>query len=252
MNFIELEKRFFINSEKIELNLGTIEFKKVNEYKKVSQYMSLLQVAEHQVKERVYASAKEMDVYSETALKEFMYKLKNTSMYNIIQQNPEPIRGTIYSKENYNQMFDYFFVDWSENKLEMIGNQKVFNQLRDIIIEIHGQEPDREPTDIRLADYNRKKKELMMRSGASASFESMYTSVYAYTGADPDEMTIYKFHKLFERINQIFSYESNIHLLPNMPKDKVEVRPWYADPKTEKPMISKEEFKKRANSKKKI
>ena len=37
----------------------------------------------------------------------------------------------------------------------------------------------------------------------------MFTSIEAITGRDPNEMTIYRFHKLFERICQIKNYDTS-------------------------------------------
>lgn len=252
MNALDARRRFFITTDFLDINFGRLEFKKVKEYDVVSLWMPLLQVAEHQIKQECLDSAKKMGIYDDVEINKLISKLKNTSMISLIQQNPYPLKNTAYSRKNYITMFKYFFIDFDENKFDMISNNKEFNMIRDLIIEAHGQEPDREPVNAMLADYNRKQKELMRRSGQSASFEAMYTSVFAYTGNDPGEMTMYKFHKLFERINRIFNYESRIFLKPYEPKDAGEIKPWYADSEKERKMISKEDFDKQVKTKRKI
>lgn len=252
MSSLDNKRRFFITTDVLSIGFGELEFKKVKEYELVSLYMPLLQVAEHQVKQACYDSAKEMGIYDDGELKKFMLRLKKTSMISLIQQNPTPLRQTPYSRSNYIKMFDYFFSDFTEDKLNWFKSNKDFDQIRDLIIETHGQEPDREPVNATLADYNRKQKELMVRSGQSASFEAMYTSVYAYTGDDPLDMTLYKFHKLFERINRIFNYESSVFLRPYMSKDAGDIKPFYADKEDTRKMISKDEVDKLAKTKQKI
>ena len=72
----------------------------------------------------------------------------------------------------------------------------------------------------------------LLQQEQKITFESMFTSIEALTGRDPNKMTIYRFNKLFDRVAQVKNYDSAT-LLSTAYKD-VKVEPWYKEIAVEK------------------
>lgn len=78
--------------------------------------------------------------------------------------------------------------------------------------------------------------------GESLTFEAMYTSVGLAFGKDPDDMTLYKFYKYFDRLSQFKNYDTTT-LFATVSTD-VKIEPWFKsfeEKKNEMQTISEKE-----------
>lgn len=125
----------------------------------------------------------------------------------------------------YYKIVDMFKFCFKEDVFDKISNNEEFEEYRDLIMEINCifyEKPNPNPE---IEKFKRYERIMQEKKHGKVTFESMYTSVGLALGKDPDYMTLYKFHKYFERLMQFKNNEATT--LFATVSDKIEIVPWY-------------------------
>ncbi|HHY96860.1 MAG TPA: hypothetical protein GYA04_02370 [Acholeplasma sp.] len=94
-----------------------------------------------------------------------------------------------------------------------------------MICEINCIDFERPNPNPEIERFNQMRRLMQKNKGESIDFESMYTSVGLAFGKDPDDMTLYKFHKYFARLAQFKNHDTTV--LFRTVDNNVKIEPWY-------------------------
>lgn len=250
-NKIEALKPFYIYGRPIETPIGKLRFLTVGEWYDfvVEGYLSAL-LMEKQELEAKLKPLVDLDDGVKTIFDILQQSEYFAFLFNIgvliddggfdLKSSYIYMLGIAHLYEATKKMLEFCF---GEDVFNKISNQEEFDFYRDLIVEtncISHEKPNPNPE---IEKFNKLKRLMNKNKGHTVDWESMYTSVGLEIGKDPDEMTLYKFHKYFARIAQFKNYDRSV-LYSVVSDNKVE--PWYQaieDKKEELQTISEDKLK---------
>lgn len=223
----------YIQAEYIETSIGKCYLLKMSEYPTLVIYYDYFELD----KERILKNAKK-DNYEGYSM------LEEMSLIEIIKANPQ-------SYQNYNSFLNLFFKD-NEDTLSLIKSDKELESVLGLIKETHCIKIEKPNPNPEIEKYNQLRRKMMEARGEKITHESMYTSVWVGTNQDPKDLTIYQFHKLFDRIAKFKSYDTTT-LFATVATD-VDIKGWYSasdddENVAKQQKISEEQFNKIKNKK---
>lgn len=205
----------------------------VEDYKEIIKYCNLLILQDYDIK-RMYVSA----LYQS---EEFTKEQKSESKNLVIKMSyMEMIKNNVYGlRQEVFKMMNYLFDDFSESKFYDISD-KDFENLKQLAIDVNCLPFEKKNPNDEIAKFD------MMRNAMNnftVSIESIYYSVWAFTGSCPDKMLMYDFYNLFKRLQLIKSYETSVIFKTIDSKGEIVIHPWFADEKKDVKLISLDELK---------
>lgn len=140
------------------------------------------------------------------------------------------LEGTIFS-EMHNHFKEVFELCFKEDVFHKIQNEDEYTEYIKLICDVNNMKYEKPNPNPNIRKRDEITKALRAMKGDSVSFESMLTSVELATGKEVADMTLYKFHKLFERVSQFKRYEATVlyGMFGDTPSE-----PWFKDLKEEK------------------
>lgn len=165
-----------------------------------------------------------LSILSSVSLFEFLNIMKRYPIEDEKQRQNSVIHliGLYDLYVTFKDMFEFCF---KEDMFDKISSSEEFEMCRDLIIEINCIPYEKPNPNPEIERYNQMKRLMQKNKGESIDWESMYTSVGLALGRDPDDITLYKFHKYFERIAQFKNYDTST--LFATVSDKVKIEPWF-------------------------
>lgn len=224
-------KELYILSEPIETEIGNIDFLKVRDYPRLMQYIPYLEIEKFEV----LTFLRKMD-------KKIADDLKDLSFLDLIH-------GLENVLELHSKFTELFQLCFNENVFGAIKTDEEFEKYRDMIRKLNGISHEVKNPNAEIQRFNDMKKLYeKQKSNGGITFEAIYTSVWAFTGTKPLDMTLYELYALFNRISQFKNYETTT--LYNTVSGEVQIDPWYKHISINEEEIktSLEEFSKSANS----
>lgn len=140
--------------------------------------------------------------------------------------------------EQYKKLFEFCFKEDVFDKVKSNDELIYYTNLIKEVNDIKYEKPNPNPE---IAKFDMLKKKLQEAKGETITFEAMYTSVLLSSGVHPNEMTIYQFNKAFDRIGHFKNYETTTLFKTVDASGKLEIHPWYATTKEEKPSFITDE-----------
>jgi len=219
---MENMKEFYILLDSIETEIGTLRFVKVKEYPIFIKHLQYLLLEKgHLLK--LFKQSFDLDenvklVYEhlkETTLFDFVkligrYKIKFLGLYQIYQ--------------GYVEAFKFFF---NEDVFYKIKTNEEFEYYKELICQVNAIPYERPNPNPEIERFNRFRRLLKRKKSENISFESMYTSVWAYLKHCPDDLTLYQFNRLFHRIARFKDFDMNT-IFATVSKE-VKIEPWCKD-----------------------
>lgn len=249
-------KDFYIYGRPIETKIGKLHFITVGEYYDFIKegHMNCLILT----KEDLINSLKQIEqldnniktiiyILSEVGLFEFIKQLQQHDIDSKRKDSYFHILGLCDLYIKFKNMFEFCF---KEDVFDKISTSEEFEAYRDLIMEINcfpNEKPNPNPE---IEKYNQMRRFLQQQKGEGITFEAMYTSVGLAFGKDPDEMTLYKFNKYFNRLAQFKSYDTTT-LFATVSSD-VKIESWYKtieEKKNDLQTITEEELKSKTQQK---
>lgn len=138
----------------------------------------------------------------------------------------EEYKGTFLTElyEKQRELFQFVF---KEDVIDKIKTSNEFEYYRDLITKMNDvtyKPPNPNPE---LARLDRLKAKLIEMKGESITFEAMYTSVLLSSQVPPNELTLYQFNKVFDRVAHFKNYDTSTLFKTIDQSGKVEIQPWY-------------------------
>lgn len=158
----------------------------------------------------------------------FVNYLKSSNLFDFLclfkQDEPREIKWMYEFYIKFKELFQFCF---KEDVFDLIQSNEEFEEYRELIKNVNYIKVEKPNPNPEIERRNKLKRLLEQNRNDNITFEAMFTSIEAITGRDPNEMTIYRFHKLFERICQIKNYDTSTLFATISSEAKIE--PWYKD-----------------------
>jgi hypothetical protein len=247
-------KDLYILGEPIETKIGNLHFLKVCEYTSILGFMAYLQLEKWEV----------VNLYKDD--KEFYDLICELSFFDIIKlfKSIEEIKNKTIKEHNANcikeddMLTDYvslytkykelFVLCFKEDVIDRIDSDKLFEEYRNKIMKMNGIPKEEKNPNPEIQRFINMKKMLNRNKSNGITFESIYTSVWAFCGYKPSDMTLYELYALFNRIGQFKNYDTTV-LYSTVTSD-VKIESWakHAEINEEEKKSTLSEFSKSANS----
>lgn len=215
-------KQFYILGQPIETKLGTIRFIKVKEYPQFAELLGYLLIEKNELLNQ-FKKLSQLD----ESMKILYDFLKDRTMFEFIKTIRDynmNFFGLYQIYEGHVELFKFCF---NEDVFDKIETDKEFEYYKELILEMNAIPYEKPNPNPEIERFNKMKRWLNHNKGESITFEAMYTSVWAYLGECPDELTLYQFHKLFERIAQFKNFD--ISSISAMFSEKPKIEWWFKD-----------------------
>ncbi len=232
IEYLKALKPFYIYGRPLETDIGTLHFITVGEWYDfvLEGYLSVLTMekcdVENQLKSIVHLDSGVQIVLDVLKFCDFFTFIKNIgeSVNNEtdIENTYLHALGLVDLYQKMREMFEFCF---KEDVFHKITSQEEFDSYRGLIMDINCITHEKPNPNPEIERFNQMKRLLQQHKGDDVTFDSMYTSVGLALGKDPDNMTMYKFYKYFERLMQFKNYDTSV--LFATVSDKVKVEPWY-------------------------
>lgn len=219
----------YILGEPIVTPIGTATPIRVGDYDVLAKHMGSIFIDKAQVV-KILASVVEQD----EVFQPFLDFAKEVDFLEFVRY---------FDDKQYEETFLYAFYSDQKELFKYIFGEDVFNKIKDmeelqeyrkLIIEmndINYKPPNPNPE---LARLDRLKQKLIEMKGDSITFEAMYTSVLINSTVPPNNLTLYQFNKVFDRIGHFKSYETSTLFKTVDQGGKLEISPWYKTTEEEK------------------
>lgn len=220
-------KELYILGKPISTQLGNFRFVKVKEFDKLMPYISYLNLQKFEIIDAIRKISPEI-----------AKEVKDMSFIDLIKETVDVFEvHSVYKK--------LFVFLTGEDLFDNIETDEEFEKYRDLIMEMNAIQKEEKNINPEIQKWNNYSKMYSkMKSNGDTSFESIYTSVEAFTGRDVNEMTIYKMYAIFNRISQFKEHDMTV--LFRSVSDEVKITPWYkhidVNKKDEKQLTSLEKL----------
>jgi len=222
-------KDLYILGQPIETERGLLYFTKVKDYPKLMKFSYILTLDKHRLIQTIQKQNKDPDT-----LGQILEILKKLSLFEFMYvfSGDDAFKGTL-SDILYQQHRKLFQFCFHKDTFPLIKTDEEFEYYINLIREINCVHYEKADPNPEFERRNQLRRLQQQRSGKTITFESMITSVEAITGQSTDDMTVYKLHKLFNRI----TYRTDFYLsvFGSMFDEKTKVIPWYKEDVEQKP-----------------
>lgn len=213
---------FYILGLPIETSIGTMYPIKVKDYVKFAKYTQILNIEDFELKKMLNP---ESEMYKPLNSVHFFYIIK------AFQDESIPKDNMFYEMcLHYQNLFKLCFQDDVFNKIK---TSEEFEYYRELIRDFNGIKYDKPNPNPEIERYNKLKKLLEAKKGDSITFEAMYTSVLVTIGNNPNDLTLYQFYEVFNRIGHFKNYDTTTLYKTVDASGSLDVQPWYGETKEE-------------------
>ena len=227
----------YIQGDYIDTPLGKCYFIKVEEYPDMIYYRKFFEIQ----KDKIVLEAKEdnpdyADILNEMELVQIIkHDTKFRDMFNDFfmfffkdgYTEVKDKKGNVVKDKNGNPIKkpnDFMSQIKSDDELESVLD--LFKEMNCIRIEKENPNPE-------IEKFNKLRRKMQEMKGEGITYEAMYTSVWLEVNKEPNDLTLYQFYKLFDRISQFKQYDTST-LMATVSKD-AKIEPWYKEVKYEEP-----------------
>lgn len=207
----------YILGQPIDTKIGKLHFIKIKDYDKYLKYYNLLLLEKEDLL-RLFERVSQKDSDFNMLVK----CLETNSLFDFICLfKQEELRKTWLGQlyDNFKKLFEFCF---KEDVFDLIKSNKEFEYYRELIKKINYTKVEKPNSNPEIERRNQLKKLLEQSKNEKITFEAMFTSIEVVTGQDPNEMTIYRFYKTFERICQIKNYDTTTLFATVSPDVKID------------------------------
>lgn len=247
---MDILKEFYIYGRPIETRIGKLHFITVGEYYDfiLEGHFSHLTLDKRDLIKRI----NEM-VNNSSDVKPITDAIGNITLFDFVMimgskeiktESEDSYIKLLKLDKLYDGFRELFKFCFKEDVFFKISTSEEFEFYRDLIVEINCIPYEKPNPNPEIERYNQMKRLMQKNKGESINFESMYTSVGLAIGKDPDDMTLYKFNKYFNRLAQFKNYDTST-LFATVSKD-AKIEPWYKvieDKEETQQTISEEELR---------
>lgn len=219
---MENMKAFYILGQPIETKIGTIRFIKVKEYPQFVKLLGYLSLE----KSELLKMFKRLSEIDEGAQILFNF-LKDKTMFEFVKEIGKYQIFYYGLDQIYNGYVELFKFCFNEDVFHKIETNDEFEYYKELIHEMNAIPYEKPNPNPEIEKFNKMRRLLKQSQGESISFEAMYTSVWTFLGHRPDEMTLYQFHKLFNRIAQFKNFD--ITSISALFSEKQKIEWWFKD-----------------------
>jgi len=215
----------YILGKPIDTDIGKLYFIKIKDYDELLERLNILLLEKNDL----------INIFKEISIREPVYNffldyLNENSLFDFLCLFKKDEVKEIWLVEFYNKFKELFEFCFKEDVFDLIKTNEEFENYRELIKTINCVDVEKPNPNPEIERRNQLRK--LLQQEQKITFESMFTSIEVLTGRDPNEMTIYRFNKLFDRVAQVKNYDSAT-LLFTAYKD-VKVEPWYKEITVEK------------------
>lgn len=242
---IENIEDFYILGNPIITDIGICYFLKVKDYMKILQYIDLLSLEKFQLirhYKQIFDIGKMTKQFQDSQLQFIEHITKVIEQVELIQyiKNEQTAENIL---KRYKELFQICF---KSDVFELIKTDEEFDYYRDLIITMNNIPVVKENPNPEIEEYNRLERELAAMESGNITFKSIYTSVWAFVGEEPYNMTLYKMYALFNRISCFKN--SDATTLFRTVSNEVKTQHWYEDtkPTTRDKTMTMEELEKQS------
>lgn len=213
----------------VKTPIGNIHPVKVREFMEIAKYLQILNIEDFEFKRMLSIENDEM--------------LKDVHFFEIMKE----LRGSDWHEGNviYDIYMGYsglFQLCFKEDVFGSIETAEEFEAYRDLIRGINGIKHEKPNPNPEIEKYNQMKKLLESKRGDSITFKAMYTSILVATGNNPNELTLYQFYEVFDRIGHFKNFD--VSTMYRMVDNEIDVSNWFGEIKrAEEKRITEERFK---------
>jgi hypothetical protein len=205
---LENIRELYILGRPIETELGIIHFVKVKDYTSIIKYIPYLQLQKFEILDAIAKMNKDI-----------AEDLKDVPFIDMIRELKDVF-------EVYNMFEELFLFLFKDNVFDYIETDEQFEYYKKLIHEMNCIPIEEKNPNPEIQYFINLKKQLeRQRSKGGITFESIYTSVWATTGKEPLDMTIYSMYALFGRIGQFKNFDTTT--LYNSVSGEVPIEPWF-------------------------
>lgn len=227
----------------IKIDIGTLYPLQVVDYPKFVSFIQILNMEDFEFKDIIKVNLKEnieeelkLEIEPET-LDLIFKEIEDIHFFYLITEQKNNIDSGFNAIYNhYKKMFKICF---HEDVFDLIKTHEEFEYYRDLIRDFNGIEYDKPNPNPEIRKFDNYKKLLAARKGDMITFSSMYTSVLVATGINPNSLTLYQFHKVFDRIAHFKNFD--ITTIYRIFDNEVEVDNWCSETKKEEDTVITEE-----------
>lgn len=190
-------KEFFITGQPIKTNLGYLRFIKVGEYQNFIPFIHLFSLTNWEIIK--YKKDQIASVVDRQAANRLLQPFENLTRFELICEFKED-----YFYFMFRSLFEMLF---EEDVFDNIKDSTEFESLIDIIMKMNCIKKEEKSINPELQYFNDLQSQLNSKRN-NISFESVYSSVWVSTGLNPNDLTLYQFYSLFNRISKFKEFES--------------------------------------------
>ena len=220
----------YIQGDYIDTPLGKCYFIKVEEYPDMIYYRRFFEIQKDKI---VLEAKKDNSDYADI--------LNEMELVQIIKHDSK-------FRDMFNDFFMFFFKDGytevetkdkdgkvikvkkPDDFMSQIKSDEELESVLDLFKEMNCIRIEKENPNPELAAMDKLKQKMEEAKGEGITYEAMYTSIWVQTGINPENMTVYQFHKLFDRISQFKKYDtSTLFATVASEKSKHKIESWYKD-----------------------
>lgn len=231
MDVMENIPEFYILGLPVRTPIGNIHPIKVKEYVKLIRYIQILNLEDFEFKDILKTSiSQDIDVDMRKSIE---HLIKDVHFFYII------IEWGSSNKSNDNVFYhlyvaykELFKLCFKEDVFDQIQTSEEFEEYRELIRNINSIKYKKPNPNPEIEKYNKLKQLLQAKKNDYITFKSMYTSILVQTGMNPNELTLYQFNEIFDRIGHFKNFD--VTTLYRLLYENVDVNNWYEEDKEEK------------------
>ncbi len=225
----------------VRTEIGILYPLQVIDYPKFVPFIQILNMEDFEFKDTMKISMKESlqsenEPYTEV-IDAIFDEIKDIHFFYLLMEQKDNVDSGFNAIYNhYKKLFKMCFRD---DVFDLIQNHEEFEYYRDLIREFNGVEYEKPNPNPEIRKFDNYKRLLAARKGDIITFKGMYTSVLVATGMSPNNLTLYQFHEVFDRIGHFKNFD--VTMLYRLLDSEMEIQSWYGETKKKEDAVITEE-----------
>lgn len=219
-NVMENIEEFYILGIPIKTDIGILYPIYVKEYPVFVRYLQILNMQNFEFKQIV-------DTFKDQLPTDIHQLIQDVHFFEFLRMIKHLKENGGFFFELFNHYIDLFKLCFKEDVFERIKTFKEFEKYRDLIRDFNGMKHNKPNPNPVIERQNQLRKLLLESKGDTITFNAMYTSILVATGNNPNDLTLYQFNKIFDRISQFKNHDTTT--LYRILDDKITIEAWYGE-----------------------
>ncbi len=215
-------EEFYILGVPIRTDIGILHPVHVKQYPIFVKYLQILNMQDFEFKQII-------DSFKDQIPADIYQLIQDVHFFEFLRMTKSLKENGGFFFELFNHYIDLFKFCFKEDVFEQIKTFKEFEEYRDLIRNFNGIKYDKPNPNPIIERQNQLRKFLHESKGDTVTFNAMYTSILVATGNNPNDLTLYQFNKIFDRISQFKNHDTTT--LYRILDNKIEIEAWYGEQK---------------------